>query len=284
MRHLPEALTVARQHDEPYNDLAGVDLSKLNLDHIELDRYQGGPSTLGRLFLLAVLLAMGGFVLWFPNSDIYLSMGPTNWLFFLLATVGTVVGVAASRIAWQMLEEASQRWAKFYDPERTARAKEPQKPASALTRFFVFVLVASGAGGILFGLPAMGYGPDQAGGSVWFGAAIVAIIVGFVAGRWLLMQAEADAKNQPKLEPIKLPPWFKWVTLTVLIGAATVALVLSNSEETTGDNNSRFGIGGVGLVVGIATAIWLTRRFDEAEAKIKAKQAQRLPRPPPETA
>jgi len=60
--------------------------------------------------------------------------------------------------------------------------------------------------------------------------------------------------------------------------------VLSNSEETTGDNNSRFGIGGVGLVVGIATAIWLTRRFDEAEAKIKAKQAQRLPRPPPETA
>ena len=263
---------MAAREPPEYDDLEGIDLSKLDLDHIDIG--PEGPSVVWRILALLLLVGMGGFLLWFPSSDTYQAMGPTNWVFFTLCGVAIVVGVGVGRWVWAWVVDAAARYA-----ERRAREqpkpKEPPKPASALTRWFALLLVLAGGGGILFGLPAYGLLQGESLSSIWFAAAIVAIVVGFVAGRWLLMQAESAIKARPMAAPIRLPAWFKWVTLVVLVGAALTALIVPAVTDSDGDNTGRFGLGSVGLVVGVAMAIWLTRRFDETEAKIRARVQNR---------
>ena len=84
------------------------------------------------------------------------------------------------------------------------------------------------------------------------------------------MQAEASAKkvdnNRP---PIRLPPWFKWVTLAALVLIGLFALVAPWVVDDAADQSMQFGLGGVGFAVGVAAAIWLARRFDETEERIR---------------
>ena len=269
-------------HDiQDYDDLKGLDLSKLDLDDIELD--EEGPSLFLRLLALVLLVGLGGFLLWFPTSDTYLAMGQTSWVFFLMCGVAIVVGIGVGRWLWAWVLDAAARYAARRAREERRIAKEPPKPPSAFRRWATLVLVLGAGGGILFGVPAYGIiqGTEQAG-SLWFGVAIIAIVVGFVAGRWLLMQAETAMKARPKGPPIQLPGWFKWVTLVVLVGAGVFALVypaMSGGGEV--DSTIRFSLGMVGLVVGVVGAIWLTRRFDESEAKIRARVERARARPQP---
>ena len=262
-------------HD--YDDLRGIDLSKLDLDDIELE--QDRPSGVWRFLALLLLLGLGGFLLWFPNSDMYQSMGQTHWVFFLLCGVSIVVGIGVGRWLWAWAQDAAARYAARRARE-APKTLAPPKPASALTRWITLILVLAGGGGILYGLPAYGLLQGELLSSFWFLAAIVAIVVGFLAGRWLLMQAEVAAKARVvRPTPIRLPAWFKWVTLVVLLGAGIAALVLPGIMNDDSDNTIRFGLGTVGLVVGVVGAIWMTRRFDEAEAKIRARALAARSRP-----
>jgi MFS family permease len=267
---------VADNDIQDYDDLKGLDLSRLDLDDIELE--DEGPSVVLRLLALFLLVGLGAFLLWFPTTDTYLTMGQTNWVFFLLCGVAVVVGIGVGRWVWAWVLDAAARYAARRAREER-RVKEPPKPPSALVRWATLLLVLAGGGGILFGLPAYGLLQGEALDSLWFLAAIVAIVVGFLAGRWLLMQAETAIKERPKAAPIRLPGWFKWVTLVVLVGAAVAALVIPAMSNGETDSTIRFSLGMVGLVVGIVGAIWLTRRFDESEAKIRARIARPRARP-----
>ena len=137
-------------------------------------------------------------------------------------------------------------------------------------------MVIGGIVVILVGLPASG-AMDTPGAisGLWFLAAIGAIVVGILGGRWLLMQAEAHARTRGEPRPpVRLPSWFKWVTLFILIAVgagAVVAPILVGGQ--TGET-LEFALGGVGFAVGIVGAIWLARRFEEASQH--AERAVRL--------
>ncbi|MBI5510787.1 MAG: hypothetical protein HY903_18660 [Deltaproteobacteria bacterium] len=267
---------MAQRHHQEYDDLGGLDLSKLDLDDIDLD--DDAPSSVPRWFALITLLGAGGFVLWFPNSEAYRGLSPSHWSSFLLSAVAIGIGIGAGRIAWRMFEDAAARYARRRAHE-APRDVTPPKPASALTRFVIFLLIVTGVTVILYVLPSQGMQSEDSRSAIWFVAAILAIVIGFTAGRWLLMQAEAHAKPAERREPIVLPPWLKWVTLAVLIAAGATALIVPSLSYDGGDNSSRFGFGAVGLVVGIAGAIWLARRFDETEARIKEQALRARARP-----
>ncbi len=257
-----------RDHD--FNDLRGVDLSKLDLSHIELD-IDKPPSKAWRWIALFFMLGTGGGLLWFPSTSYYQMLGQRNWVFFVICGVASVVGILGGRWLWRWAQEAAAEYAARRALERDEPAAVEEGPPSALRRWFTLILVVGGGAGILFGLPAMGY--HQSGqniSSIWFVAAIVAIIVGLLLGRWLLMQAEAAKPAEPRERiPIRLPPWFKWVTLTVLIGTGIATLVIPDLYSGSDAETMRFSLGGVGLAVGVVTAIWLSRRFDEIEKKLR---------------
>ncbi|MEM6732023.1 MAG: hypothetical protein AAF658_10735, partial [Myxococcota bacterium] len=142
--------------------------------------------------------------------------------------------------------------------------KEPEGPPSAARRLLSLLVVVGGAGGIVY---ATQTGQVGQSGGVWFLVAVGAIIVGITFGRWLTMQAQVIDPLAEEVEPITLPPWFKWVTLVIMIvGGIAIAFgsqLFSLSEEVS------LGLGAGGFILGIVAAIWLSRRFEEAEERIK---------------
>ncbi|OGR08105.1 MAG: hypothetical protein A2341_20665 [Deltaproteobacteria bacterium RIFOXYB12_FULL_58_9] len=256
-------LTLARpgNDDFQFDDLGGVDLSKLDLDHIELD-IDRPRSPWWRWVALVALLGMGGFIIWFPQSATYQSFGYSSGVFFLVCVLATVVGVAGGRWLWAWVRDATVRYVE--------RPVQEERPPSALGRWLTLAFVVLGIVIIVFWLPSSGLISGSAVSGVVFGAAAIAIVVGISLGRWLLLQAEASAKkvdnNRP---PIRLPPWFKWVTLAALVLIGLFALVAPWVVDDAADQSMQFGLGGVGFAVGVAAAIWLARRFDETEERIR---------------
>ena len=259
---------MARRQD--FDDLYGVDLSKLELDHIELD--EDRPShPFWRWLALLALLGLGALVLWFPSSSYYAAHGHSSWLFFTICGAAAVVGIAVGRWLWTWVQELATTWARR---PLAPKPEEPPRPPSALRRWLTLLVVIGGIAAILVGLPASGAmdSPGAVSG-VWFLAAIGAIVVGVLGGRWLLMQAQAHAEKQgaPRA-PIRWPPWFKWVTLFVLVAVGVGAILAPLFVGGQVGESLEFTLGGVGLAVGIVGAIWLARRFEEAEDKLRKRK------------
>ena len=266
---------MARERGPDFDDLRGIDLSRLDLDHIELE-IDEPPSQAGRWLALFLVLTSGGALIWLPTTDWYQAMGQTHWVFFALCSVAVIVGIAGGRTLWDWVQDAAARYAARASTRRPTSG-EPEGPPSAVTRWLLLLFALGGAGFVLFGLPRMGYAPGGPLDALWFGAAIVAVVVGLILGRWLLMQAAA-APPSPRREPIRVPPWFKWVTLTALLAAGLVALVAPSLLGGSEGESLRFTLGGVGFGVGVLGAIWIARRFDETETRLR-EQAQRARRP-----
>jgi hypothetical protein len=268
---------VAKRDDFEFDDLGGVDLSKLDLRDIEVD--EDRPSPVLRWLALLLLLGLGGVILWFPTTPYYQLYGRVNWVFFLICAVAIVVGVSTGRWLWAWAQEAARAYAArraLEEPEVEA----PKGPPSALRRFLTLLVVIGGFVAILVGLPASGL--LQSGGSgftgAWFLAAVGAVAIGITLGRWLVMQGQVAANGEPvRRRPIRLPPWFKWVTLTLLVVVAVSALAVPTLAGGGLSNELRFGLGGVGLIVGVVAAIWLARRFDETEARLRQRRSGGLP-------
>lgn len=263
-----------RQHD--HYDLRSVDLSKLDLSHIELD-IDKPPSKAWRWLALFFMLTMGGGLLWFPSTSYYQMSGQRNGVFFVICGVAAVVGLLGGRWLWRWADEAAAEYAARRAREGDRPTPEEQGPPSALRRWLTLIFVVGGGAGILFGLPAMGYlqsGHDSS--PIWYGAAIAAIVVGIFLGRWLLMQAEAAAPAERREHaPIRLPHWFKWVTLGVLIASGIAALIIPSLYSGPNAETVRFSLGGLGLLVGIVAAIWLARRFEETEQRLREETRRR---------
>jgi len=253
---------VARYDD----DLSGIDLSKLNLDDIDL-QLEGKPSRFRHVLYGLFLLGLGITILWFPTSEYYQAWGANNAFMFVLAGGGTVVGIAFGRWLWRYLEEFTARY------QARARARRTHEgPAPRWVRWGALLIGGGGAVALLYEIPTQIAGGET--NAVGFVASVVAIIVGIVLGRWLLMQAQA-ARPRQAARPIRWPPWFKWVTLIVIITGALIAAFgsgLFGSDET---NTSRFSLGSVAFLVGIFGAIWLARRFDETETKLREQTRRR---------
>jgi hypothetical protein len=252
------------------DDLAGVDLSQLDLDHLELDE---SPSAAGRWAAVLALVAIGAVVLWLPTTEWFRALGGRdNGLFFLLTGAGIVDGIVLGRLLWRWGLAARQSAAS--GPART----EPEAPPSPWRRWLTLLAVLGGGAAVLW-VPASSY--YQSGDryqSTWFLAAGGAVIVGILLGRWLLMQAAAARDDDAAPARLVLPPWFKWVTLAVLLGTGVVVL----AGKLLGSNEPgafEFSLGAAGFVAGVGGAIWVARRFDEwehsaAEAQARAKRGE----------
>jgi len=246
------------------------DLSVLDLDNIDIeDDEQGGGR--GRHYLfVAFLLGLGALTLWLPTTEWFMVRGQGGW-FFLLCGVGIVDGVLLGRMVLAWAEAAGARHA-----ARQAEAPEPKpdKPPSALRRWLTLLVALGGGAAVIFGVPASAYyASGDAYHSTWFLGAGGALVVGILLARWLLMQANAAPLQEAPREPIKLPPWFKWVTLGVLVSggvAAFIANVFYANPDSSG--SFEFGISAVGFAVGLSGAIWLARRFDELEKQAAARK------------
>ncbi len=273
----PEA-SVADYDEQDYDDLAGVDLSRLDLDDIELEEL--GTGGFWRALGVLALLALGGMFLWLPSTSYYQRLGENSWLFFVVTGGGILVGLVLGRLLWSWAEQAARRYA-----ERVSRRPEkPDQPPSALRRWLTLLLIIGGGSAIVVGVPAGAYYQEgDAYHSTWFLAAGGAVVIGILVGRWLLMQAAAkNARGRKELVKIEFPPWFKWVSLAVLVGLGLFAL-LGSILFVQKSADFEFSLGGVGFVVGVFGAIWLARRFDELEVRASKQNKARggTLRPPP---
>jgi hypothetical protein len=256
--------------DPEFDDLYGVDLSQLDLDHIELDE-EPPASPVWRWLALLLLVALGGAILWFPTTPHYAVHGHSSWLFLLICGVAVITGIAVGRWWWTWVQDLAVRWARR-PPE--VQPGKPERPPSAARRWLTLLVVVGGMVAILVGLPAFGATTGKAISGLWFLGAVGAVVVGLLAGRWLFMQAEADARAQAARPPLRSPPWLKWVTLVLLIVVAAGALLTPMLARGSTAQNLEFALGGVGLAVGIGGAIWLARRVEEAEQRLRDRNRQ----------
>src|SRR5690349_11492994 len=99
---------VARKSDD-YDDLAGVDLARLDLDHIDLADEPRSPWWTRLLTLL--LFGLGALVLWVPSTEYYRMRGDGSPLFVVLGVAGIGTGLLLSRVLWRWAEEAAAAYA-----------------------------------------------------------------------------------------------------------------------------------------------------------------------------
>ncbi len=252
------ATDIERDEDEEEDDLDGIDLDALELGDIDLG---DEPAAKKPWVSVVVLLLAGALVLWIPSTDWFRLLGQDGGHFFVLAAVGIVIGILLGRALWRLAAASyvatSQR--------KTGGARLP----SRVSRGALLALVLLGAGVILYVSSDPSLQQGQGSQLAWFAAALGAVVVGVIFGRWLLLQATASP-SAPRV-PIKLPPWFKWVTLSLLVGTALFVLV-GKVAGVAGDQSSlEFILAAAGFVAGVGGAIWLARRFDEWEKKHAAK-------------
>lgn len=265
----------SEQEQVPYDDLMGLDLADLDLDAIDLEA-DDGPSVLQpgdglRAFVFIITLV--GVVL-VPMTDYYRTVGRNTWLFFVVAFAGIALGLLGGRWLFQLLGRAAERYA----AKNQNRAPVEDRPPSALSRWMTLIVGVGGAVAIVVGMQS---NPAVIGSGRSFLISIGAILVGMTFGRWLLMQEFHPVKNDAPIKPIKLPPWMKWVTLTVLLGTAVFILF---SGQILGDATAKeleFTLGAVAFVVAIGGAIWLSKRFDETETKLRREHLARKERDRP---
>jgi hypothetical protein len=256
---------VAEQDD--YDPLLGVDLSSVDLDQIDVDEEEAAGDGSAKRWLGGVMiLGAMGTALWLPGTNFYAQYGHTNGFFFLMCGAAVLVGLTGGRWLWAWAQEA----AAHYQARRAKEPPKPDQPPSALQRWGTLVAAVGGGIFLLVWLPSSGALSSNDGSG--FLAAGGAVVVGLLLGRWLLMQPARPAVQRA---PIVLPAWFKWVSLTVLLGGAATILSMTLLYGDDIPENVEFSLGGIALVLGVGAAIWLVRRFDETEARIKAEALRR---------
>jgi hypothetical protein len=250
--------------DGDYDDLRGFDLSRLELDHIELDSDKP-PSPAWRWVVGLSLLGMAvGIYLLGQNS------AANGGLSFILSIGAVVLGLTIGRWLWMVALDRAAQLDAIEIPE------EPVGPPSALARWLT-LLVGGGSAVAIVVLVRNGQLQAWFGEGALFAAAAVSIVVGIVLGRWLMLQGEAAryaAANNPDEDneriQINVPPWFKWVTLAGIIVVAGGVVIWSNLDSETSTT-----LAGVGFACGIAAAVWVAKRFDEVEGKDREAREER---------
>ena len=272
------ALPISQSSGPSLPELEGIDLQQLDLEHIELEDTEGSG---WRFYVgLVALIAAGSLLLWFPNSALYRAWGDGG--FFVLSLGAVVVGVITGRWLWRWAERAAERYAQKRARQQPHTARE-QEPPSAALRWLTLLGVLGGGVALVLGMPSAGFGLGSESTFGWFVAAVGALAVGILAGRWVVMQAQAHAHADKKRQrrPVQAPAWLKWVTLAGLVVAGAGAMLAGTFLQSRGSvgSDAGFGLGSVGFVLGIAAAIWLARRFEETQERLR-QQNRAQPRKP----
>ncbi len=242
-----------------------VDLSKLDLRHIE-DRDLRAPDSIRetlRPFTGLILLGFLGFALWFPYSNIIYFQPDSTWPLFITAISIMVISPFFGRWFFDILQRLAERF-----PHRTRIAKEDKPPATWVT----WLTLAGAVVGSIVLIVISSNGQIMSGGgtkysSAWYIMSGCAVLVGVLAGRWLWIKARWGAASAPTGFNFKLPVWFKWVNLGIIVTLGLL-LIFANTlfpEWQRGPNG--FVLSGIAFAVAIGTAFWFVRRMEEYDTK-----------------
>lgn len=274
----------SRRDDDDYmrHYLAEADLSALDLAEIDLQADVQAERS-WQWMRVGFALVIAAALVWVINTDYYAFHGhgtalvPIVWLALIASLVSAgIQGFGLSQgLRTPDLHALRHRLA----PGSSSRYKRTwQLSLSATLQRYLLLGTGLGLGGlVMFYLPQEAEWQGGGYSGQWFLTVGAALVAGIALGRWLIAQAahaQATAVAREAVAPFVWPPWFKWVTLSLLAAGALFAtfghLILGNGESST----VGFEMSGVGLFVGICGAIWIARRFDEWEADFK-KQATR---------
>jgi hypothetical protein len=243
--------------------LSRIRLDELDLGHIELESSEANPLGLSlRLFGLVLMLVLS-FAL--PSSGIYQLNPSLHGLVY--ATACAALAFAISLWPW------ARQW--IHSPAVHTDAGFAERVAGGLERLLaqippvwrrglMLLCFLSLGATVLLALPRDAQWQGGGYANNWFVSVGLALTCGIVGGRWLIAHAEA-ARARATDSPIiswQFPPWFKWVTLSGLVAGAAYA---SFGSQLLGGEGDNFSLTGVGFAVGIGSAIWIARRFDEWE-------------------
>ena len=248
-----------------------INLDQLDLSGIELEEAMPRPrrressSSIGRWLILSLLLLTVGLILWVPQTHFFKAAGGSGSLSFGISGLALVIAFLGGRWAWGWLEESAANW------ETNPATPRPQREISAFERWLTLV-IALVLIGVVIALPdsvSLGVGSGTLKG-------LAGVLAAGLGGRWLLLQAsrKIDPDTFVPIEQRQLPGWFKWVSLAFLLAGAVIA---GFGEQIFGVGSHNTILAAVGLGVGLFGAVWLSRRFDEAEEKFK----RRPQKPPP---
>jgi hypothetical protein len=238
-----------------------------------------------RLFALksAALLTVGVVCLWAPHTAFYQFYGENSWVFVLVAFSGCVSGLFLARTLWQWAEAWAEhnadRWAAPLPAEDTSNT-----PAPTWLRWTLLASILVGACVLLWGIER-NTAAQHTNNLQSIASTAGSLVLGILAGRWLLMQAHASQQKKPSnAPPLQLPAWTKWLTGGLLLVAALFAGFggyISHSSSTEG---AGFLYSGTAFGVSIFGALWVARRFEEQEETLKQKaRAQTKPETPQKT-
>ncbi|MBJ80857.1 MAG: hypothetical protein CMH60_06015 [Myxococcales bacterium] len=251
-------------------ELRGVDLALIDLSAIDLEKPNKGNVWLRILGRLSAAIAFG-FLVWLPQSEYFRFHKENNGLFFAICIGAIGLGSLLGRWLWLWLEER----AKNATAKPRVQRKEPEIP-NIVIRILMLLSAVGIIIWILFVLPGQGsFNSGHGYSQNWFMALIGAVAVALLLSRWLIYQGQRPKKPVTRAAPIQLPPWFKWVSLSFIAGLALLTAFGAKLFNRSSSMDVEFGLGSLGLVVGIAAAIWIGRRFDEAEARYKARTREK---------
>lgn len=251
-------------------------LASLNLEDLEVDEdlvlEDAKADGLWTLTGCAVWLGTLGLIAWLPTTLFY-QLNPLAefaflalWLFAALMTALLWRGVYSLITAWPFGAEVQAL------RRQRLLSRLPGRPTVAPARLMLLGIVALGALLVLL-LPRDAQWQGQGYSGAWFLATLAAIATGILVGRFIIAHATLTrpAQSEPRA-PIAWPSWMRWATGGAILAAGAAILTL-HALTVPGDHSNEFTLAGASLSLGIGTAIWLARRFDELEAKWQ-KEAQ----------
>jgi uncharacterized membrane protein YeaQ/YmgE (transglycosylase-associated protein family) len=244
-------------------DFDGIDLGKIDLElggATTKDKPKKTPTN--RVVTLFFLLSGIAAVMWLPTTHLYKASNYSTALFFGVCLFGIGLTFAGGRFLWAWMEEAAQQWALDAKPA----TQRPPRVVQPIERWLT-LLAAIGLGSVtLFAFPESSSHYDGS----WMLKALGGACSATLGGRWLFIQAGRAAPSG-KRRIRRLPAWFKWLNLALLLIGGLVVLLselLFNSQQSQGY------LSALGFILGIGGAIWLARRFDELETRFR-KEASR---------
>ena len=252
------------EKDDLQEYLSGLNLQHLDLDDIDLG--ESGPSPIWRWVRGAALVGVGSALVWLPTTNFYQLNANSSWLFGGLCIAALLLGGSAARFIWNWMQDVALRNAR----SALDRASLPtfRIPPNIL-RWGTLITALTLGGVLLFAMPRDADWAGSGYSSMWFIGVVMALGAGILLGRWIIMQASANPVDTSTLRPWVLPSWFKWANLAMLVAGGLFAAF--GHHFMADPEAGSFSMGGVGFGVGVLGAIWIARRFDEAEADIRAR-------------
>ena len=251
---------MAQQKRNPSEfDLEGLDLEFL--EEFETQPKHPKPSRAMRWTTLLLLLSSIIGLYFLARSS--LNRGPTQTplMFFILSLSAFGLTFLGGRWLWAWVEESAK------DAPQNAQNKPP-RIIGPVERWVTLLATVGGIVGLLIWMPSN----QNLGSGNWLLTTLAGIVVAVLGGRWLILHAQRPAKNIEEIKPFAFPLWLKWVNLVILV---VLVILMAFASLIFGGAIPESTLTVLGLFIGVYGAVWLSRRFEELEEKIKQNTKKR---------